>query len=137
MTWALIKVVGLALAMMVVYFALAAFVGSGDRACVCEVPVVVEVLNGCGVGGIAQDVGEILIDRGFDVMFVSNADDFDYGETLVVDRSGDRSKALAVASALPGSTVIYQVSSSFFVDVTVVIGQDLAASPWRGRARGE
>ena len=128
MTWVVIKTLVLWLTMMVLYFVWTAFAESGDRARVCEMPVVVEVLNGCGVGGIAQEVGELLIDRGFDVMFVGNADDFDHRETLVVDRSGDRSKALEVASALPGSGVIHQVGSAFFVDVTVVVGGDLAAS---------
>ena len=94
----------------------------------CEVPVVVEVRNGCGVRGIAEEVREFLSDRGFDVMFVGNADDFSHDETLVVDRSGDRSKVLAVAAALGASGVIYQVSSAFFVDVTVVVGSDLAGS---------
>jgi hypothetical protein len=124
----LVKAVVLGLAMTVLYFAWIALSQSANPAPVCEVPVVVEVLNGCGVVGIAEKVGEFLVDRGFDVMFVGNADDFSHTETLIVDRSGDRTKALAVASTLPRSGVIYQVSSSFFVDVTVVIGRDLAAS---------
>ena len=32
----------------------------------------------------------------FDVMFVGNADDFNYKETLIVDRSGACSKALLI-----------------------------------------
>jgi hypothetical protein len=126
MTWTLIKAVLLAVAIAGAYFAGTTLVGTGGDRGVCEVPIVVEVLNGCGVVGIANDVGEILIEEGCDVMFVGNADDFDHGKTLVVDRSGDRSKVQAVASVLPGSGVIYQVSSAFFVDVTVVVGSDLA-----------
>jgi hypothetical protein len=126
MIWALVKAVMLGLAMIVVYMAWTALSQTGSRRSVCEAPIVVEVLNGCGVGGVAREVGESLIDQGCDVMFVGNADDFAHRETLIVDRSGDRSKAHMVASVLPGSAVIYQVSSAFFVDVTVVVGSDLA-----------
>ena len=126
MTWALVKALMLGLAIIVVYFAWTTLSQTVSQGSVCEVPIVVEVLNGCGVGGIAREIGEVLIDQGCDVMFVGNADDFDHRETLVVDRSGDRSKAHTVASVLPGSGVIYQVSSAFFVDVTVVVGSDLA-----------
>ncbi|MFH1312848.1 MAG: LytR C-terminal domain-containing protein [Candidatus Eisenbacteria bacterium] len=128
MTWALVRALLLGITMVAVYFAWTTLSQTGSGGSVCEVPIVVEVLNGCGVGGTARGVGEILIDQGCDVMFVGNADDFDHRETLVVDRSGDRSKARAVASVLPGSGVIYQVGSAFFVDVTVVIGSDLAGS---------
>lgn len=92
----------------------------------CEVPVIVEVLNGCGVSGVADRVASRLKDQGFDVMFVGNADDFRYEETLVVDRSGACSKAVTVARALGVGNVIQQVRGSFLVDVTVVVGSDKA-----------
>jgi hypothetical protein len=127
MTWTCVKAVLLAIMIGLAYFGWTALFHGGNERGVCEVPIVVEVLNGCGAVGVAREVGEILIDKDCDVMFVGNADDFGHRETLVVDRSGDRSKALTVASMLPGSSVIYQVSSAFFVDVTVVIGSELAA----------
>jgi uncharacterized protein YkvS len=93
----------------------------------CEVPVVVEVQNGCGTPGIAEKVANDLRSEAFDVMLVENADDFDYPETIVVDRSGDRSKAWAVARALEVRDVIThtRTGDDFFVDVTVVIGSDI------------
>jgi hypothetical protein len=125
-TWA--KAAALFMGVTAVYFALSALfrLDQNDRA--CEVPVVVEVLNGCGVPGIADNVAENLRAEHFDVMFVGNADDFDYDETLVVDRSGDPSKARDVSEALGKPTVIHQVTTAFFVDVTVVVGRDLAPS---------
>lgn len=99
----------------------------------CEVMPVVEVLNGCGTGGIAGEVGGLLADQGFDVMFLGNADDFHYDETVVIDRSGDRSKAHAVATALGGSPVVYQVSSAFIADVTVIVGSDMARRSSSGK----
>ena len=95
----------------------------GDRT--CETQIVVEVLNGCGVSGIGERVGRTLRNRGLDVMFVGNADDFRYPETIVVDRSGDRSKVREVADVLGGPPVVHQVSDVAFVDVTVVVGSDI------------
>jgi hypothetical protein len=92
-----------------------------------EGSAVVEVLNGCGSRGIADRVCELLIARGFDVMFVGNADDFLYDRTLVVDRVGDRSKATAVAEVLGASAVISQQNSASFVETTVVLGKDMTA----------
>lgn len=98
----------------------------------CEMQVVVEVLNGCGVRGMGERVSEALRDRGLDVMFVGNADDFRYAETLVIDRSGDRSKVREVAKALGGPPVVYQVSDASFVDVTVVVGSDISGYSAQG-----
>ena len=120
------KGVLLFLAIGVVYLALSTAIRLKQDCPPCEVPVIVEVLNGCGVGGIAENVAEGLRSQGFDIMFVGNADDFDYEDTLVVDRSGDRDKARAVAMALGESEMIRQVRSAFFVDVTVIVGSDMA-----------
>jgi hypothetical protein len=90
-----------------------------------EGSAVVEVLNGCGSRGIADRVCELLIARGFDVMFVGNADDFLYDRTLVVDRVGDLSKATAVAEAIGAGAVISQQNSASFVETTVVLGKDM------------
>ncbi len=89
-----------------------------------EVAVVVEVRNGCGVSGLGDRVAGYLRDRGFDVIFVGNAEDFEFAESMVVDRAGERAKALEVASYLGGIPVVQQVSSGTFVDVTVILGQD-------------
>jgi predicted GTPase len=91
----------------------------------CELPAVVEVLNGCGRPGIAGKVADRLRDRGFDVMYVGNADDFNYPETVVVARTEDPDKAHAVAQALGRAPVVSQVTSTFFVEVTVVVGGDI------------
>jgi hypothetical protein len=90
-----------------------------------EAAVVVEVRNGCGVSGLGERVAGYLRDGGFDVIFVGNAEDFEYAETMVVDRSGERAKAREVARHLGGIPVVQQISSGTFVDVTVVIGRDL------------
>jgi hypothetical protein len=99
-----------------------------------EATVVIEVLNGCGRGGIGEKICEFLSGKGFDVMFVGNADDFLYERTLVVDRAGDRTKALGIADLLGAGTVITQVNPSSFVEATLVLGKDVAGiAPWLSR----
>lgn len=92
-----------------------------------EARVVVEVLNGCGRSGIGERVSEFLTDRNFDVMFVGNADDFRYERTLIVDRTGDLSKAVAIADAMGLGQVISQVNTATYVEATVVAGSDIVS----------
>jgi hypothetical protein len=122
----LLKTALLGLAILAVYLVWVAGTRIETAGVICETPVVVEVLNGCGVNGLAEDVGWLLSENGCDIMFIGNADDFQYDESVVVDRSGDRSKAIEVARVLGGKPVVCQVSGSCFVDVTVVVGNDLA-----------
>ncbi|HVP58099.1 MAG TPA: LytR C-terminal domain-containing protein [bacterium] len=99
-----------------------------------EVTVVIEVLNGCGRGGVGEKICQYLASKGFDVMFVGNADDFQYERTLVVDRQGDHTKALAIAELLGVGTVITQVNPSSFVETTLILGKDVAGiAPWLNR----
>jgi hypothetical protein len=125
-----IKAVFLAAAAVAIYLAVSAVAQLASRGPVCELPVVVEVLNGCGRAGIADKAASHLRACGFDVMYIGNAEDFNFAETLVVDRTGDRNKAQAVAAALGRIPVVYQMSSAFFVDVTVVLGSDASPSSW-------
>jgi calcineurin-like phosphoesterase len=89
-----------------------------------ESTVVIEVLNGCGRKGIGERATELLTDLGFDVMFLGNADDFQYQETLVLDRVGDRSKAVGITEALGVGSVISQLNSNSYVEATVIVGKD-------------
>jgi calcineurin-like phosphoesterase len=89
-----------------------------------EAVIVVEVRNGCGTRGLGDRVAAHLRNQGFDVILVGNADDFEFDETMVVDRSGEWTKAREVARALGGIQVIQQISSATLADATVVIGRD-------------
>ncbi|MFO7768726.1 MAG: LytR C-terminal domain-containing protein [bacterium] len=84
----------------------------------------VEVLNGCGVGGIAARAHAYLRERGFDVVNVENAKDFRYPETLVIDRGGDESVARSLARTLGTENVIRQVRPDLLLEVTVILGED-------------
>lgn len=84
----------------------------------------VEVLNGCGVSGIAAQTHEYLREFGFDVVNVENARAFDYLETVVIDRGGDVRIARRVARILGTGNVIRQVRPDLMLQVTVILGSD-------------
>lgn len=86
----------------------------------------VEVLNGCGVPGIASRYTHILRKNGFDVVESGNFDNFDVTHTFIIDHSGHLENARHVAHALGLSSkrVIEERSKDFYLDATVVIGSD-------------
>ncbi len=89
--------------------------------------VQVEVLNGCGVQGISQQVRKYLRSQGFDVVYIDNAENFDFPETVVLDRRGEAAisdESRSVATVLGTPHVIQQKNEERLVDVTVVVGQD-------------
>jgi len=90
--------------------------------------VKVEVLNGCGVDGMARTVGNRLRETGFDVMTLDNADRFDYPESIVIDRLGKPDDADRVAEALGISNRIQQIVPDPFriESVTLIIGRDFS-----------
>jgi len=121
------KALAVAFVLLVVHFAYQTASLVGVTGPTGEGTVVVEVLNGCGLKGIGERACQLLNDQGFDVMFVGNADDFGYERTLVVDRTGDLSKANAIADVLGIGQVISQLSASTYVEATLVVGNDAAS----------
>lgn len=91
----------------------------------CEATVVVEVLNGCGIKGAAEEVADWLRGKGVDVFSVGNAEDFQYDATIIVDRCEDDSKIDHLAEIIGSDRVVHQVKSSAFVDATIIVGKDL------------
>lgn len=86
----------------------------------------IEVLNGCGVAGVATRFTNALRNNGFDVVDSGNFETFDVRETIVIDRSGNLDHAIKIARALgiEEKNIIREVSPNFFLDATVVIGSD-------------
>ncbi len=86
----------------------------------------VEVLNGCGVGGIADRFTDFLRSNKFDVVNIANYIRFDMDETLVIDRRGNKANAYSVAKSLgvKKGNVIQQLNDDYFLDVSIVIGRD-------------
>ena len=104
----------------------------------------VEVLNAGGVSGLARLATEHLRDRGFDVVYMGNAGDFEQQATVVVARTADVEGARRIARALGTDSVVVEPDPQLFVDATVRLGKDWpAAEPgvaerpgFFGRVRG-
>ena len=86
-----------------------------------------EVLNGCGVSGVAAQFATCLENAGFQKTEVGNFDNFDMPQTIVFDRkSQNRLYGLKVAETLglPATAVVYQTNTGSAVDVSVILGKD-------------
>jgi len=86
----------------------------------------VEVLNGCGVGGVGDRFTDFLRTNNFDVVNIGNYIRFDMDETIVIDRIGNKANAYKVAEALgvKKENVIQQLNKDYFLDVSIVVGRD-------------
>ncbi len=89
--------------------------------------VTVEVLNACGVQGLANDVRQYLRNNNFDVVNVGNYSSWDLDQTLIFDRvSVNRKYAEQVADVLDVNQgqVVPELDESLQLMVTVIIGKD-------------
>lgn len=86
----------------------------------------IEVLNGCGVSGLANQFTSTLRKNGFDVVETGNFENFDLEETIVIARTYNKENAERVAEALgvKQENIIIEASDDFYLDATVVIGSD-------------
>ncbi len=88
----------------------------------------VEVLNGCGIAGLAERFTDYLREKKVDVVNMSNFDSFDVPETIVIDRSGNLANAKKIARLLgvPKKNISQEIDKNILLDVTVIIGRDYA-----------
>lgn len=86
----------------------------------------VEVLNGCGVIGIADKVTSYMRRNNFDVVQVGNYISYEMDKSLVIDRAGNKANAEKVAEALgiDKKNIVQQINSDYFLDCSIVIGRD-------------
>ena len=86
----------------------------------------IDVLNGCGIPGVAIKFTDYLRVRGFDVLEMGNYKSFDVEQTLVIDRAGknDNARKVAYALGVEDKNIIQQISPDAYLDCTVVIGKD-------------
>jgi hypothetical protein len=96
----------------------------------------VQVLNGCGVDGLAEKVGERIrkVENekvSFDVVEIKNAPVFGFGRTLVVSRTLRDDPARLIARNLDLNSEIMTerlTHNPLEIDVTVVVGGDYEES---------
>lgn len=86
--------------------------------------VKIEVLNGTGERGVAQRVADRLLELGFDVVAVDNADQFGHAWTHVLDRSGREDGARLVAVGLGTDSVERAIDHDLHLDASVIVGDD-------------
>lgn len=89
-------------------------------------PLQVEVLNGCGVPGIADQVTDLLRRKNFDVVNTGNYRTFNIDDSIIIDRVGNikNAKYLAKVIGMDERKVIEQKNKNYFLDVTLIIGKD-------------
>jgi hypothetical protein len=94
---------------------------------VWDTPTRVQLLNGCGVRGLGKVISPALRRSGFDVREIGNANRFNYEQTLVLDRVGERGRALALADSFgihPDKVRSERDEKLVDIDVTLIVGRD-------------
>ncbi|MCF7809018.1 MAG: LytR C-terminal domain-containing protein [Candidatus Marinimicrobia bacterium] len=91
----------------------------------------VEILNGCGVSGLAALFKEIVHQKTFDVLNTENAAHFQYENTLIIVRTDKTEAAYKLAEELGISRERVQIDKdpSLAVDITMIIGHDYKSVP--------
>jgi hypothetical protein len=84
----------------------------------------VEVLNGAGAKGAAARISDQLRDMGFDVKTFGNARDFDHERSVLLDRSGRKGAAQAIADSLGGLPIQTEPAPELYLDATLILGPD-------------
>jgi hypothetical protein len=89
-------------------------------------PIQIEVLNGCGVTGVAARFTDYLRANDIDVVRTDNYETFNVLKTVVVDRRGRIKSGIRVAKilGLGEERVLQEVNEAYLVDVTLILGKD-------------
>jgi hypothetical protein len=106
-----------------------------------QAPLDIAVLNGCGVGGLADKFTTFLIDQGFNVVKTANFEEEEYGrpnfnvmETLILDQRGNRKNCIRLANALglDPSRIVETKNEELLLDASLVLGKDFRQLPsWK------
>lgn len=94
---------------------------------ISQAPKVI-ILNGCGQPGIGAKAAEKLINAGFRVIDVKNANSFDYQTTLISAGVEKQKLAEEVKKLLGVGLVKLEEGGGTVVDLTLILGWDFARS---------
>lgn len=92
----------------------------------------VEVLNGCGVNGLARKYADLLKENGFDPVKTETYERTDLPRTYIIDRLSEKMAnglKMAEALGLPKDYVSYQADAKRMVAVSLILGQDYKSIP--------
>lgn len=86
----------------------------------------VEVLNGCGAGGIAAKVTQYLRDNDIDVVKMGNHSSYDIKRTVLWDRTDKNqpSRKIAELLGLRDDRITEKIDPNLQLDVTIILGAD-------------
>ncbi|NOY79307.1 MAG: LytR C-terminal domain-containing protein [Calditrichaeota bacterium] len=87
----------------------------------------VELLNGCGVPGLAMSFSNYLRRNGFDVVDTKNYSSFNVRNTLVIDRTSKKlknAKRVAQVLGIKHAYIQPKMNPDLQVEVTVILGAD-------------
>ena len=90
----------------------------------------IEVLNGCGIKGLAAKTTNFFRSKKIDVVRSDNADRYNYPKTIIIGRNENIKSLKAVAESFqisPNDTNHIKIDpdESLGVDVTVILGKDI------------
>ncbi|HLR77397.1 MAG TPA: LytR C-terminal domain-containing protein [Balneolaceae bacterium] len=99
---------------------------AGDQSELISDVIQLEVLNGCGVAGVASSFTRTLRKNGFDVVETGNFENYNMEKTTIISRTINKKNAKRVADALDinYSQIIIEASENYYLDATIVIGAD-------------
>lgn len=89
-----------------------------------RIPGEVQVLNGCGVPGVAEKMRQYLVKHGFDVVESDNAPDWNYQKTLVAIRTPRWEGERKLARTLRTDQVVVLLNERTHADATIFVGTD-------------
>jgi len=86
----------------------------------------IEVLNGCGVSGVADKLTNYLRENKIDVVNLGNYRSFEIENSIIIGRNKKIKNAELVASllGLDQNSVILQINPDYLLDVTFILGKD-------------
>lgn len=93
-----------------------------------EHTLVVEVLNGTDLDGLAREVARRLRAQGIDVVYFGSGDRRDLDATRIVVRKGDTTVAGPIRDALGTGRVTVELDPRLLIDASIIVGRDLSPS---------
>jgi len=86
----------------------------------------VEVLNGCGVSGVADKLTDFLRVNKVDVVNLGNYRSFDIEKSIIVSRNEEiiNAERIAALVGLDKNSIISQTNPDYLLDVTFILGKD-------------
>lgn len=86
----------------------------------------VEVLNGCGVSGVAEKLTDHLRSNNIDVVNLGNYRSFEIENSIIIGRNEKIRNAEIVAAivGLDNQSIIQQINPDYLLDVTFILGKD-------------